>query len=140
MYLSHELIKSFGLPYQSSITTIKRFTRDDLRICLDYQIVSDSVDITGVVPIGGVTLSKNDAIDFFKEINELVWAVLYSVSTVGNNVSIIPYIDFTLHVGLYEGEDVMLKAIQDREIENIQVYDVAKKIQLEKRPSIIITV
>jgi hypothetical protein len=123
MYLSHELIKSFGLPYQSSITTVKRFIRDDLRICLDYKIVSDSVDITGVVPIGGVTLSKNDAIDFFKEINELVWAVLYSVSTVGNNVSIIPYIDFTLHVGLYEGDK---KAKSIIEIVNSVFSELAK--------------
>lgn len=37
-----------------------------------------------------------------------------------------------------EGEDVMLKAIQEKELENIEVWEVSKKIQLIKRPSIVL--
>ncbi len=97
MYLSHELIQSFGEPYQSSITTVRRFTKDNRRVFVNYELERNSVNIHGMVPIGGVALSRNDALAFIEEIQrECPDVRTFRMSPVENNLSIFPVIEFSI--------------------------------------------
>lgn len=44
---------------------------------------------------------------------------------------------YHLSISEYEDKEKMLEAIQYKEISDIKVYEVSKRIRLEKRPSII---
>lgn len=45
----------------------------------------------------------------------------------------------TTYVSLYEGDEAMLRAAQDKDLDHIEVYEVTKKVKLESRPAIIMS-
>jgi hypothetical protein len=104
MYLSSELIKLFGEPYQSSITTVRRFAKGNLRVYVDYERERDTVKFDGEVPIGGVTLKQNDAIAFFEEIKQASrLANTFRIHKAGKNLIIHPAIDISRY---FEGGSI----------------------------------
>lgn len=44
---------------------------------------------------------------------------------------------YATSVCTYKGEKAMLKAIQHKEVDEIDVYEIAKRVRLIKRPAII---
>ena len=100
MHLSYELIRSFGEPYQSSMMTVRRFARKNLRIYVNYERERDNVGITGLVAIGGVTLRPNEALAFIKDVNQIPFARPFIIETTGKNLTLFPRIALTL---LFEG-------------------------------------
>jgi len=98
LHLSYELIKSFGEPYQSSITTVRRFDKEDLRVYVEYERERDAVHMIGEVPIGGLTLLPNDAIAFIEEMNQIGWGLVstFRIFTTGKSLTIYPVMDFSV--------------------------------------------
>jgi hypothetical protein len=100
MYLSNELMRLFGDPYQSSITAVRRFEKGNLRVYVDYERERDEVNIHGLAAIGGVTLMPNDALAFIEEIQKTSGlASTYRIDLVGKNINIFPMIDFGAPLG-----------------------------------------
>jgi hypothetical protein len=104
MYLSSELMRFFGDPYQSSITAVRRFEKEHLRVYVDYERERDEVNVQGLVAIGGVTLTPDDALAFIKEIEDRsILTRTYRIDFVGNNINIFPIIEFSASLGFTKG-------------------------------------
>ncbi len=43
------------------------------------------------------------------------------------------------HVDLYKDEESMLKGVQDKEVADLSVYEIKRAINLEKRPSVVLS-
>jgi len=94
MYISNDLIRVFGEPYQSSVTFVRRFGKKNLRVYVDYERERDEVNIEGLVPIGGVTLTLEDSLNFFHEIEAVTdFGTIYRLNSIGNNLNIFPIIE-----------------------------------------------
>ena len=108
MHLSHELIKLFGEPYQSSIATVRRFAKGNLRVYVNYEREREAVMLTGEVPVGGVTLPRNDVMTFIEEIQRAsVFAYAFRMRKTGSNLSVFPVIKANLLLaGAPDGEKI----------------------------------
>ena len=96
MHLSHELIKLFGEPYQSSIRTVRRFARGNLRVYVQYEREMDTVNFVGLVPIGLLALGIEDAFDFIGEVEENCELLnTFTIDKTGDILNIIPEINIS---------------------------------------------
>ena len=71
MHLSNELTRLFGEPYQSSMTSVMRLGKGNLRVYVDYEREHDSFNIQGFAAIGGITLTPDDALKFITKQRKL---------------------------------------------------------------------
>lgn len=101
MYLSNELMRLFGDPYQSSITAVRRFEKGNLRVYVDYERELDEVHIHGLAAVGGVILTPSDTLAFIEEMQKISWwACTYRIGLAGKNINIFPMVDFGAPLGL----------------------------------------
>lgn len=99
MHLSYELMRLFDEPYQSSITTVRRFAKENLRVYVYYERERDVVVLTGEVPIGGLTLSQNDAMAFMEELKNVCRvAETFRIAKIGKTLRIHPVIEVGYHL------------------------------------------
>jgi len=100
IFLTSELIKLLGNPYQSSISTVRRFSDKDFRIYVDYERERDEVDLEGIVATGGLTLGLSDAVAFLDEIQrEVPLCESFRIFRVGNALTVFPRIEIDIPLG-----------------------------------------
>ena len=132
LHLNLELIRVFGEPYQSSITTVRRFAKKDLRVYVDYERERDAVQLTGEVPIGGLTLLPNDAIAFIGEVNQDRLVHTFRIYSRGKNLLVHPVIKVSCGVGGLP-DDEKIPAIVETINEVFSVLNKVKNVMIKYR-------